>query len=115
MTIWTPELSGREGPKYRVLADAIAEAVASGELPEGARLPTHRDLAWKLGVTVGTVTRAYALAQAQGCIAGEVGRGTYVLPEGERTATPHEPTFSFPMAAFDRPPGDDSGNDPARS
>lgn len=106
MTIWTPDISGHKGPKYRTLADAIAEAVASGELQEGARLPTHRDLAWKLGVTVGTVTRGYALAQARGLIAGEVGRGTYVLPERERSAAPREAVFSFPMAAFDRPGAD---------
>jgi DNA-binding transcriptional MocR family regulator len=104
MTIWTPDISGREGPKYRALAGAIAEAIASGELPEGERLPTHRDLAWRLGITVGTVTRAYALAQAQGRIAGEVGRGTYVLPERDRPAAiAHEAAFDFPMAAFDRP------------
>ncbi len=104
MTIWTPDISGREGPKYRALADAIAQAITSGELPEGARLPTHRDLAWKLGITVGTVTRAYALAQAQGCITGEVGRGTYVLPERDRPTGPAgEAAFSFPMTAFDRP------------
>ena len=107
MTIWTPDISGHEGPKYRALADATAEAIASGELSEGERLPTHRDLAWKLGVTVGTVTRAYALAQAQGHIAGKVGRGTYVLPVQDRPAVPpREAAFDFPMAAFDQPDAD---------
>ncbi|MBM3557399.1 MAG: PLP-dependent aminotransferase family protein, partial [Alphaproteobacteria bacterium] len=47
-------------------------------LGEGSRLPTHRELAWRLGVTVGTVTRAYAEAERIGLIGGEVGRGTYV-------------------------------------
>lgn len=103
MTIWIPDISSHKGPKYRALADAIAAAVESGELAEGVRLPTHRDLAWKLGVTVGTITRAYALAQAQGLVAGEVGRGTYVRPERERSAGPREAAFSFPMAAFERP------------
>ena len=107
MTMWTPDISNREGPKYRALANAIAEAIASGELPEGERLPTHRDLAWKLGITVGTVTRAYALAQTEGRIAGEVGRGTYVLPERKYTATPErEKAFATPYSAFDRPEND---------
>jgi DNA-binding transcriptional MocR family regulator len=104
MTIWTPDISARGGPKYRALAEAIADAIATGELPAGTRLPTHRDLAWKLGVTVGTVTRAYALAQAEGHIAGEVGRGTYVMAQREPlTAQSRDAAFKFPMAAFDRP------------
>lgn len=81
MTIWLPDLSPYTGPKYRALADAIGNAVTSGDLPAGERLPTHRDLAWRLGVTVGTVSRAYALAQSKGWIGGEVGRGTYVRTE----------------------------------
>ena len=45
----------------------------------GRRPPaTHRDLADRLGVTVGTVTRAYGEAARRGLVGGEVGRGTYV-------------------------------------
>jgi DNA-binding transcriptional MocR family regulator len=103
MTIWTPDISAYDGPKYQALADAIANAITSGELPDGARLPTHRDLAWKLGVTVGTVSRAYALAQTKGHIAGEVGRGTYVkAKQGSPVAQSRDAAFSFPMAIFDR-------------
>ena len=59
MTIWTPTLE--EGPpRYRAIADAIAEDLASGRLTHGDRLPTHRQLARALGVTVGTVSRGYA-------------------------------------------------------
>jgi DNA-binding transcriptional MocR family regulator len=78
MTNWQPEIGYRSGPRYRAIADAIAEDVATGRLAAGARLPTHRDLAYALGVTVGTVTRAYAEAERQGLIGGEVGRGTFV-------------------------------------
>ena len=80
MTSWQPDLAGRRGPRYRAIAEALAEDVRSGALPAGARLPTHRDLAWRLHVTVGTVSRAYAAAERRGLIAGEVGRGTYVRP-----------------------------------
>jgi DNA-binding transcriptional MocR family regulator len=79
MTNWTPDLQGRVGPRYRVIADAIADDVAGGRLTAGTRLPTHRDLAYTLGVTVGTITRAYAEAEKRGLIGGEVGRGTFVL------------------------------------
>jgi DNA-binding transcriptional MocR family regulator len=56
----------------------LAEDVRGGRLAAGAQLPTQRDLAWKLHVTVGTVSRAYAEAERRGLVAGEVGRGTYV-------------------------------------
>src|SRR3546814_15633807 len=78
MTNWLPDLHGRPGPRYRAIAEAMAEAIRSGTLATGTRLPTHRDLAWKLGVTVGTITRAYKEATARGLIDGEIGRGTFV-------------------------------------
>lgn len=77
-TDWLPELADSPGPKYLAIARAMAEDIASGRLSAGTRLPTHRDLAYRLGVTVGTVSRAYAEATRRGLIDGEVGRGTYV-------------------------------------
>ncbi|HYC15485.1 MAG TPA: PLP-dependent aminotransferase family protein [Stellaceae bacterium] len=82
MTNWQPELNRQRGPIYRAIADALATDIRAGRLPVGTRLPTHRDLAWNLKVTVGTVTRAYAEAERRGLISGEVGRGTYVRPVG---------------------------------
>jgi DNA-binding transcriptional MocR family regulator len=88
MTIWEPRLDGRKGPRYRAIVEALAEDVAAGELRAGGRLPTHRDLADRLGVTVGTVSRAYSEAARRGLVSGEVGRGTFVRggqdPGGER-------------------------------
>jgi DNA-binding transcriptional MocR family regulator len=78
MTNWLPDLAAFAGPRYAAIAEALAGDVRSGRLPPGARLPTHRDLAWRLGVTVGTVSRAYAEAERRGLIGGEVGRGTFV-------------------------------------
>jgi DNA-binding transcriptional MocR family regulator len=78
MTNWLPDLATRRGPRYRAIADALADDIRSGALPAGTRLPTHRDLAWRLKVTVGTVSRAYAEAARRGLLAGEVGRGTFV-------------------------------------
>ena len=78
MTMWAPDLAARPGPRYRALVDALSEEVAEGRLPEGTRLPPQRDLAYRLGVTIGTVSRAYALAAERGLVTGEVGRGTFV-------------------------------------
>ncbi|MBT3370356.1 MAG: PLP-dependent aminotransferase family protein [Rhodospirillaceae bacterium] len=78
MTIYQPDITGRSGAKYRAIAQVIGEDIASGHLAPGTRLPPHRDLAWRLGVTVGTISRAYREAARLHLVGGEVGRGTYV-------------------------------------
>jgi DNA-binding transcriptional MocR family regulator len=78
MTIWEPRLEGRRGPRYRAILDALSEDLSAGELRAGDRMPTHRELADRLGVTVGTVSRAYSEAARRGLVSGEVGRGTFV-------------------------------------
>lgn len=78
MTNWIPDLGKHRGPRYLAIATALAEDIATGKLPVGARVPTHRELAYQLGLTVGTVTRGYAEATARGLIDGEIGRGTFV-------------------------------------
>ncbi len=78
MTIWTPQKLSTEGPIYLAIADALALDIEEGRLARGTRLPTHRDLARRLGVNVVTVTRAYAEAARRGLVEGEVGRGTFV-------------------------------------
>jgi len=87
MTIWLPDLKASSGPRYLAIADALEADVARGTIPAGFQLPTHRSLADALGVTVGTVTRAYAEAAQRGLIRGETGRGSFVngLPEAERS------------------------------
>ncbi len=85
---WTPKLAPADGPRYLALAGAIASAIDSGELPPGAQLPPQRDLAERLGVTVGTVGRAYALAKSRRLVTGEVGRGTFVC--GNEGGDAHE-------------------------
>src|SRR3954451_13462415 len=86
MTSWLPKLGDSSGPRYLAIADALGADVREGRLGAGTRLPTHRELAWKLGVTVGTVTRAYAEAERRGLIAGEVGRGTFVRDRRSESA-----------------------------
>ena len=78
--MWTPELDPGASRLYVALADALADDIASGRLTPGERLPTHRDLAWHLKLSVSTVSKAYALAERRRLIQGEVGRGTFVMP-----------------------------------
>ena len=75
--MWEPELTGVASLTAE-LVDALARDVASGRLERGARLPTHRELAQRLGMGVGTVTSAYALAAKRGLIEARVGRGSFV-------------------------------------
>ena len=65
-------------PKYLALADAVERGVAGGLLAPGEALPTQRELAGALGVTVGTVTRAYAETARRGLTVGITGRGTFI-------------------------------------
>lgn len=60
-TIWMPDLSAFSGPKYQRLVSAIEQDILNEQLPHGRKLPPQRRLADALGVTIGTVTRAYAL------------------------------------------------------
>jgi len=90
MTIWRPDLKERPGPKYLLIAEAIGQSIADGRLKERDRLPAQRDLAFDLGLSLNTVSRAYAEAIRRGFLHGEVGRGTYVRTGGPLPADgPH--------------------------
>jgi DNA-binding transcriptional MocR family regulator len=76
---WCPDLSPYSGPKYRAIVQALEDDIEQGRLLPGDKMPTQRDLAWELGVNLSTVTDAYREATRKHLIAGEVGRGTFVL------------------------------------
>jgi DNA-binding transcriptional MocR family regulator len=78
MTIWSPRLAPDVEPKYQALLDALQADIDTGVLAPGTRLPAQRDIANQLGIAIGTVSRAYALAEQRGMVSGEVGRGTFV-------------------------------------
>ncbi|HXV22905.1 MAG TPA: PLP-dependent aminotransferase family protein [Alphaproteobacteria bacterium] len=78
MTMWMPQFDRATGPVYQAIANALAEDISKGRLSSGQRLPTHRELARRLGVTIGTITRAYGEAERRGLVAATVGRGTFV-------------------------------------
>lgn len=80
-----------KGPRYRVIADAISAAIGDGLLRAGEKLPPMRTLGWALGVTTGTIARAYALGVSRKELASEVGRGTFVSPN-------RAPTLAMPAA-----------------
>ena len=83
MTNWLPDLEQGKGPLYLRLAERIESDIAEGILAPGTKLPPQRNLAFDIGVTIGTVGRAYNLIRERGLVSGEVGRGTYVTDHKE--------------------------------
>ncbi|HOZ63119.1 MAG TPA: PLP-dependent aminotransferase family protein [Burkholderiaceae bacterium] len=65
-------------PKYQAIASELALTIRNGQLAAGEKLPPHRVLAHRLGVTTGTVSRAYASLERLGLATARVGDGTYV-------------------------------------
>lgn len=77
-TILQDALTTGTGPIYRRLVDGVSRAIDSGALAPGDKLPPVRELAWKIGVTPGTVARAFTVLGEAGRVHAEVGRGTFV-------------------------------------
>ncbi|MFC8369991.1 PLP-dependent aminotransferase family protein [Streptomyces sp. NPDC057239] len=64
----------------RGLTDALREAVRTGRLAPGTRLPSSRSLAADLGIARNTVADAYADLIAEGWLTARQGSGTQVAP-----------------------------------
>ncbi|MGB7760140.1 MAG: PLP-dependent aminotransferase family protein [Bryobacteraceae bacterium] len=69
---------GSDVPLYRQLYEQFADRIRSGELGQGKRLPATRELAGSLGLNRTTVAAAYEMLEAEGMIAGRVGKGSFV-------------------------------------
>ncbi|MDI1464899.1 GntR family transcriptional regulator [Catellatospora sp. KI3] len=67
-----------EQAAYRRVADQLRQRILSGELPEGARLPSLRDIAAQYDVAVGIATRALDVLRADGLVMSRPGAGTFV-------------------------------------
>jgi GntR family transcriptional regulator len=66
-------------PLYAQLARQIREAISSGDVTVGERLPTVRDLSESLGINLHTVRQAYGTVEAEGLIESRRGRGVTVI------------------------------------
>jgi GntR family transcriptional regulator/MocR family aminotransferase len=89
------------------LESALRDAVRSGRLPAGARLPSSRALAADLGVARNTVADAYGQLVAEGWLAGRPGAGTWVAEGTNRRVEPaSEGTPAARAPRFDLRPGE---------
>ncbi|QOV19624.1 GntR family transcriptional regulator [Blautia liquoris] len=75
-----------ELPIYEQIKSQIKEAIFSGNLAEGELLPSIRQLARDLKISVITTTRAYNDLEEEGFITSVQGKGSYVLPQNKEMA-----------------------------
>jgi DNA-binding transcriptional MocR family regulator len=78
MTEWVPTLTPIPGPRYLAFVQSLETDIAAGRIKPGMRLLPQREMAQRLGLSVGTISKAYTEAEQRGLISGEVGRGTFV-------------------------------------
>ena len=74
-------------PIYAQLDRSIRAAIATGELGQGAQLPTVRQLAVDLAVNANTVARVYAQLERDGILETRRGVGTFVRESPSPQAT----------------------------
>ena len=91
-------------PLYRQIAEQIQAQIVSGEIPEGFRFPSERQLADALGVNRTTILNAYKELKADGLMDSHVGRGTTAVRPGssrpdsgrpDRRPYPKEPMWEY--------------------
>ena len=91
MTFWRPDPALIRRPAYLSLADQFDRAIHDGRLANGARLPTHRQLADEMQLSVQTVSRAYEELIRRGLVSGEIGRGSFVRSRRKEPEPPYLP------------------------
>lgn len=74
-------------PIYEQIETQLRASILAGEIPVGQTLPSLRQFAADLRVSVITVTRAYNDLVAEGLVRSEHGRGFVVLDVDPETAS----------------------------
>lgn len=85
-----------EGLLSQVVADQISDLIMSGELNEGDRLPSERELAEEMGVSRTVVREAIKLLRAAGLLRVRVGIGSFVT-------LPSRNILEEPLSRFSTP------------
>lgn len=68
-----------EKPLYQQIKEQIIDAILKGELKEGDSLPSIRNFANDIKVSVLTIRRVYDELEQEGFTTSQVGIGTFVL------------------------------------
>lgn len=80
-------------PPFEQVRSRIADLIRTGDLSDGQRLPTVRQLAADLRVAPGTIARAYSSLEAEGLVRSQRSRGT-------RVTAPPQPAPAVRSAAL---------------
>jgi GntR family transcriptional regulator len=82
-TFLLPPISPAAGPLYRQIVAGFKREISEGRLAEEAALPSFRQLAGELMVSVITVKHAYEELEREGIILRRQGLGTFVARNGD--------------------------------
>ena len=77
-----PISAAADGALYQQIVDGIKREIAEGRLLPGASLPSFRQFAEDLLVSIITVKRAYEELEREGIIYRRQGLGTFVAEQG---------------------------------
>lgn len=69
-------------PAYLQITDVVRQAIATGSLRSGDRLPPIREAAMQTRVNRNTVSRAYLELEHQGLVRARQGSGVFVTERG---------------------------------
>lgn len=73
-------------PIYEQIKNAMIDQIMSGELKEGTPLPSIRNLAVDIKISVMTIKKAYDELEKDGYITSVQGKGTFVAPKNMELA-----------------------------
>jgi GntR family transcriptional regulator / MocR family aminotransferase len=106
-------------PVYRQTLRLMQQAILTGQLPPGTKLPSSRTLAEDLGIARNTVLHVYDQLTAEGYVISTTGSGTYVAdtrPDSAAVNTRMKPVMASvdaggnPVAEAAAPPKRDLGD-----
>src|SRR5215217_8540381 len=92
----------RPGGSAQALAEALRALVVDGRLAVRTRVPSERALAPELGVSRGTVSRAYDRLREDGYLVSVRGAGSWLtVPDGSAPEAPPVPFGDAPPRTAD--------------
>ena len=98
--MWLDRSSGQ--PLRSQLEAGLRDAIRSGRLRGGERLPSSRELARELGVSRGIVQECFGQLLAEGYLTSRTGSATRVaeIAEGSAASSPEAAPFAPPPAGL---------------
>ena len=81
-------------PMYLQIMEQVRQRVAVGDWPPGHEIPSIRQLAMDLRVSVITIKRAYLELEREGVIVTQQGKGSFIAPNPDLSPRIYDQVFS---------------------